>query len=188
MMKQSTKEMAEVFFREILAKDFSTQRVSEDHPRHLVEIDALTGLVNYRTFAETLESETKRSDRTGRAFAMLLFNLNGMKRINNDYGQRGGDQALCRVADIIHSSCRSIDTVARYGGDKFAIILLGSGAKEVDTVRRRICERLSTECDGPVLSVSTGFAVYPEDGKTIETLFQAADRVLYKMKQLERRT
>jgi diguanylate cyclase (GGDEF)-like protein len=114
---------------------------------------------------------------------VLVFDLDGMNRINNNHGHRGADRTLCHVADIIHSSCRSIDTVARYSGDKFAIILPRTGAKEADAVRRRIRERLSNECEEPVLSVSTAFAVYPEDGTTMETLFQAADRALSQMKQ-----
>jgi diguanylate cyclase (GGDEF)-like protein len=167
-------------------EDVTAQRASEDYLRYLAATDTLTGLANYRRLSETLESEIKRSDRTGRAFAVLIFDLNGMKRINESHGHLAGDRALCRLAEIVHFSCRSIDTVARYGGDEFAIILPETGAKEADAVGRRICERLSKDREKPLLSVSVGIAVYPEDGTTIESLFQAADRVLYKMKQLER--
>jgi diguanylate cyclase (GGDEF)-like protein len=94
-----------------------------------------------------------------------------------------GNRALCRLADIFRFSCRSIDTAARYGGDEFAIILPETGAKEADAVGRRICERLAHDREEPRLSVSVGIAVYPEDGTTIESLFQAADGALYKMKK-----
>jgi diguanylate cyclase (GGDEF)-like protein/PAS domain S-box-containing protein len=170
---------------EIIAEDITAQRASEDHLRHLAETDALTGLANYRRLSETLESEIKRSDRTGRAFALLIFDLNGMKRINDSHGHLAGNRALCRLADIFRFSCRSIDTATRYGGDEFAIILPETGAKEADAVGRRICEQLSNDREEPKLSVSVGTAVYPENGASIDTLFQEADRALYKMKQKE---
>ena len=165
-------------------KDVTAQRASEDHLRHLAATDALTGLANYRRLSETLESEIKRSQRTARAFAVLLFDLNGMKRINDSHGHMAGNWALCRLADIIRFSCRSLDTAARYGGDEFAIVLPETAAKEADAVGRRICERLSNDCEEPLLSVCVGIAVYPEDGTTIGTLFQAAEYALCKMKQL----
>ena len=168
---------------EIIAEDVTAQRASEDHLRHLAETDALTGLANYRRLSETLESEIKRSDRTARAFAVLIFDLNGMKRINDSHGHLAGNRALCRLADIFRFSCRSIDTVAWYGGDEFAIILPETGAKDTNAVGRRICECLSNDRENLLLSVRVGAAVYPEDGTTIETLFQAADRALYKMKE-----
>jgi diguanylate cyclase (GGDEF)-like protein/PAS domain S-box-containing protein len=171
---------------EIIAEDITAQRASEDHLRHLAATDALTGLANYRRLSETLESEVKRSDRTARDFAVLIFDLNGLKQINDSHGHLAGNRALCRLADIFRFSCRSIDTAARYGGDEFAIILPETGAKEAAAVGRRICERLSNDGEEPMLSVSHGIAVYPEDGTTIETLFQAADRALYKLKQLEK--
>ncbi len=170
---------------EIIAEDVTAQRASEDYLRHLAATDALTGLANFRRLSEILESEIKRSERTARAFAVLIFDLNGMKRINDSHGHLAGNRALCRLADIFRFFCRSIDTAARYGGDEFAIILPETGAKDAEAAGRRICERLSNDREKPLLSVSVGVAVYPEDGTTIETLFQAADRALYKMKQLE---
>jgi diguanylate cyclase (GGDEF)-like protein/PAS domain S-box-containing protein len=168
---------------QIIAEDITAQRASEDHLRHLAATDALTGLANYRRLSETLELEIKRSERTSRNFAVLILDLNGMKRINDIYGHLAGNRALCRLADIFRFSCRSIDTSARYGGDEFAIILPETCAKEAVAVGLRICERLSNEQEKPLLSVSVGVATYPEDGKTIEILFQTADRALYKMKQ-----
>jgi diguanylate cyclase (GGDEF)-like protein/PAS domain S-box-containing protein len=171
---------------EVIVEDVTAQRASDDHLRHLAATDALTGLANYRRLSETLDTEIKRSERTSRAFAVLLFDLNGMKRINDSYGHLAGNRALCRLADIFRSSCRSIDTAARYGGDEFAMILPETTAIEADAVGRRICEHLTNDHEEPLLSVCVGIAVYPEDGITIETLFQAADRALYKMKELRK--
>jgi diguanylate cyclase (GGDEF)-like protein/PAS domain S-box-containing protein len=171
---------------EVIAEDVTAQRASEDHLRRLAATDALTGLANYRRLSEILESEIKRSERTARAFAVLLFDLNGMKRINDSHGHLAGNRALCRLADIFRTSCRSIDTAARYGGDEFAIVLPESGHQEANAVGRRVCERLSSDCEEPLLSVSFGIAVYPQDGATIDALLQAADRALYEMKQLKK--
>jgi len=88
---------------EIIAEDVTAQRASEDHLRHLAATDALTGLANYRRLSEELASEIKRSDRTGRAFAVLMFDLDGMKLINDRYGHLAGNRALCRLADIFLS-------------------------------------------------------------------------------------
>jgi two-component system cell cycle response regulator len=162
----------------------STSQRAEERLRYLAMTDALTGLANYRRLSETVESEIKRSERTARAFAVLIFDLNGMKRINGRHGHPAGNCALYRVADIFRSSCRSIDTAARYGGDEFALVLPETSAKEADAVGRRICERLSNDCEEPRLSMSVGVAVYPEDGTTNETLFQAANGALNKMKHL----
>ena len=171
---------------EIIAEDVTAQRASEDHLRHLAATDSLTSLANYRRLSEALASEIKRSDRTGRAFAVLMFDLDGMKEINDRYGHLAGNRALCRLADIFRFSCRSIDTPARYGGDEFAIILPETVAKDAALVGKRICERLSSDREDPLLSVSVGMAVYPEDGATNDTLFHAADRALYEMKQLKK--
>jgi len=168
---------------EVIAEDITAQRASEDHLRLLAATDALTGLANYRQLSEELASEIKRSDRTGRPFAVLLFDLDRMKQINDRFGHLAGNRALCRLADIFRFCCRSIDTAARYGGDEFAIILPETAAKDAALVGKRICERLSGDREEPLLRVSVGMAVYPEDGATVDALFQSADRALYEMKQ-----
>jgi len=70
---------------ELIAEDVTEQRALEDHLRHLVATDALTGLANYRRLAEALDAEIGRSARTGRTFAVLMFDLNGLKEINDRY-------------------------------------------------------------------------------------------------------
>jgi diguanylate cyclase (GGDEF)-like protein/PAS domain S-box-containing protein len=171
---------------EIIVEDVTAQRAEEDFLRHLAATDALTGLANYRKLSEALETEIKRSDRTRRAFAVLMFDLDGMKQINDRHGHLAGNRALCRLADVFRLSCRSIDTPARYGGDEFAMILPETPARDAALVGKRICERLSNDGEEPLLSLSMGIAVYPEDGATIDTLFHAADRALYEMKRLKK--
>src|SRR5207249_1236467 len=91
--------------------------------RHMAVSDPLTGLANYRRLLDVLENETERTDRSGRPFAVLLLDLDGLKAINDSYGHLVGSRAICRVADILRIHCRAIDTAARYGGDEFALVL-----------------------------------------------------------------
>jgi diguanylate cyclase (GGDEF)-like protein/PAS domain S-box-containing protein len=170
---------------EIIAEDVTAQRAAEDHLRHLAATDALTGLGNYRKLVETLESEMNRSDRTGRSFAVLAFDLDGMKRINDTHGHLTGNRALERLANILRFSCRSIDTPARYGGDEFAIVLPETGAREAGLAGRRICECLANDHEEPRISVSVGVGVYPENGPSVEALLETADCALYRMKRRE---
>src|ERR1700720_1039210 len=167
-----------------MAKSALEQEVNQNAPT--AATDAITGLANYRRLCETIESEIKRSERTARTFAVLIFDLDGMKQINDSHDRLAADRALCRVANIFRFFCRSIDTVAWYGGDEFAIILPEIGAKDTEAVGSRICKCLSNDRENMLLSVRVGAAVYPEDGTTIETLFQAADRALYKLKHLRK--
>jgi diguanylate cyclase (GGDEF)-like protein len=144
--------------------------------------DSLTGLANHRRLFEVLETELQRSRRTGRSFALLLFDLDGLKRINDKYGHLTGSRAIRRLGAVLRSNSRAIDTPARYGGDEFALVLPESGENEAKQAAVRICEQLASDGEEPKISVSVGLAVYPMDGTTIEKLLSSADRALYGMK------
>lgn len=150
--------------------------------------DPLTGLWNYRKFTDALDAEIKRAERTERPCAMLFLDVDNLKIINDRLGHIAGNQALCRVANALRGSCRSIDTVARFGGDEFAVILPEAEEKAAHIVAERIANRLVHDQDGPTITVSVGVAVYPTDGDRKESLMSAADRILYKAKGRDRRT
>jgi diguanylate cyclase (GGDEF)-like protein len=151
--------------------------------RKLAVTDPLTGLSNYRTLINVMEAEVQRSRRTGRSFAVLLFDLDGLKTINDEHGHLVGSRAICRLATVLRMQCRSMDTAARYGGDEFAVVLPEAGEEAAASVSRRICERLAKDSETPRISVSVGAAVFPRDGETIDDLFDKADRALYGMKR-----
>jgi diguanylate cyclase (GGDEF)-like protein len=154
-----------------------------DQVRLLAVTDSLTGLSNYRTLINVMETEMQRSRRTGRPFAVLLFDLDGLKAINDQHGHLVGSRAICRLASVLRIHCRAMDTAARYGGDEFAVVLPEAGLDAAASVSRRICERLAKDGEFPRVTVSVGAAVFPRDGETIDGLFDAADRALYGMKR-----
>ena len=167
----------------ISAFDLTNRKQAEEQAQLLAITDPLTGLGNYRRIFEVLHAEIERSGRTRRPFAILLLDLDGLKKINDGYGHMAGSRALQRVADVLRVFCRAIDTAGRYGGDEFAVILPETGSHAAAFVASRIRERIATEREQPPLSVSIGVAVYPQDGETSEALLRTADRELYQMKR-----
>ncbi|HEY1481674.1 MAG TPA: sensor domain-containing diguanylate cyclase [Candidatus Acidoferrum sp.] len=150
--------------------------------RHLAASDPLTGLANYRKLLDVLDTETERTLRTGRPFAVLLLDLDGLKRINDTHGHLVGSRALCRVADILRVHCRAIDTAARYGGDEFAVVLPEAREEEAQRVVSRIHETLATDQEEPPISASIGVSVYHGEGERVEKLLKEADMNLYQEK------
>jgi len=104
-----------------LAAETTGHKRAEEHVRQLAITDPLTGLANYRRLLSALDLEIKRYGRTGRSFAILLLDLNGLKKINDSHGHVVGSRALCRLGEVLRAHCREVDTPARYGGDEFAV-------------------------------------------------------------------
>ncbi|HEV8344063.1 MAG TPA: MASE1 domain-containing protein [Candidatus Binatia bacterium] len=166
----------------VLAAVVSERRQVEGQLRDLSVTDPLTGLANYRQLIHVLDGEIKRSQRTERQFAILFLDVDSLKKINDRHGHVVGNRALRRVADALRTSCRAMDTVGRFGGDEFALILPETEEVGARQVAHRIAQRLAREGATPRIAVSTGVAVYPRDGKTIEALLSAADSALYDVK------
>ncbi|HUL02048.1 MAG TPA: MASE1 domain-containing protein [Gemmatimonadales bacterium] len=162
-----------------VAAVISRRRRAERWLRGLSSIDPLTGLGNYRQLMEVLEREMARSGRTGRSFALVLLDLDGLKKINDRHGHLVGSQALRRVADVLRATGRAVDTAARFGGDEFAVVLPEADADAAHGFAERIIATLAERGDTPPVTVSVGLALYPRDASTIEALFEAADRELY---------
>jgi diguanylate cyclase (GGDEF)-like protein len=169
------------------AAEVTEHKRADEYVRQLAVTDPLTGLANYRRLLDALDSEIKRYDRTERRFAVVLLDLDGLKKINDDHGHLVGSEAICRLANILRIHCRAMDTAARYGGDEFVLVLPETESHAAQRVANRIVERLSTDGDEPPLTASTGTAVYPHDGKTIDELLAAADRALYGDKRSSKR-
>jgi diguanylate cyclase (GGDEF)-like protein len=146
---------------------------------HLAVSDPLTGLANYRRLLDVLESETERTNRNGRPFAVLLLDLDGLKKINDTYGHLVGSRALCRMAEFLRIHCRAVDTAARYGGDEFALVLPETLEGEAKLVAGRIRSLMAEDHEKPPLSASIGIAICRGGGERIEKLLSEADEHLY---------
>jgi diguanylate cyclase (GGDEF)-like protein len=167
----------------VLAAVVAVQRELQGTWRELAVTDPLTGLANHRQLIQALESEIKRSRRTGQPLALVLLDLDGLKQINDRYGHLAGSLAIRRVAEALLGSCRATDTAARFGGDEFALVLPETGEAAAWHVARGVVDRLATDAEKPNLSISVGVAVYPGHGETVETLINAADVALYETKE-----
>ena len=150
-----------------------------DRVRQLAISDPLTGLVNYRRLLNVLEAETERTDRNGRPFAVLLLDLDGLKKINDTYGHLVGSHALNRVAHVLRLHCRAVDTAARYGGDEFAVVLPETLYEEAERVANRIRAAMASDAERPQLSASIGISIYSGHGERIEKILSDADTQLY---------
>jgi diguanylate cyclase (GGDEF)-like protein len=165
-----------------LAALVSERRKVEDQLRHLAVTDPLTGVANYRRFAEALEEQVRRCERSLETFTIVLLDVDHLKKVNDRHGHLVGGRALCRVATALTKPCRASDTAARFGGDEFALVLPNSDETAAWQVAARVSEHLAGDGELPRISVSLGVAVYPRDGYSAEALLGAADRVLYAMK------
>jgi diguanylate cyclase (GGDEF)-like protein len=138
--------------------------------------DPLTGLLNRRAMGQRLGHELARARRTGEAFATLLIDVDRFKEINDQRGHAAGDTALVALAGVLTRELREVDTLARIGGDEFAVLLPATGVAGAQATAERLRERAG-------VSISIGAAVYGIDGLTGEELARAADAALYAAKR-----
>src|SRR2546421_4788064 len=135
----------------VLAAAVAERTEAVDRLRRLAVSDPLTGLSNYRQLAHALDAEIRRSSRTDRPFAVVLMDLDGLKKVNDRYGHLVGSMALRRVAEALLGSCRGIDTAARFGGDEFALVLPETGDAAAWHVARRVADRVARDGEQPPL-------------------------------------
>jgi diguanylate cyclase (GGDEF)-like protein len=152
--------------------------------RQLADLDALTGLHNRRYFHETLGREVARAQRYDRRLALIVFDLDDFKAINDRIGHLAGDAVIAESAERVRDVVRSADIACRVGGDEFAVILPESALADADQLYRRLQAALSVRPVGQAgrLSFSAGVAeLRPEDDPT--TFFERADEALYRAKE-----
>jgi diguanylate cyclase (GGDEF)-like protein len=155
--------------------------------------DAVTGLPNHRAVMSRLEEEVSHCQRTNDTCAVLFIDLDHFKRINDTWGHRAGDAILREIAGRLRAFLRLEDFVGRYGGEEFAIVLIGANGKSAHHAAERLRETIASEscmwlaedtqlAVPIVVTCSIGIAVYSLHGITREELVENADRAMYKAK------
>jgi diguanylate cyclase (GGDEF)-like protein len=153
------------------------------------DTDYLTGLLNRRAFDLEFGDQYDRAQRSGLPLSLAMFDLDHFKQINDRFGHASGDRALCDFAALLERELRGGDTLARVGGEEFAVILFGVGLDDAVAFAARIGAELARPvgADQPALSASAGVAALSERDATPESLLLVADRALYAAKAAGRR-
>ncbi len=149
--------------------------------------DYLTDLPNARSLFLQLERELARCKRSNTGLAVMVCDMDGFKQINDRFGHLEGNRVLRLFAQALKHSCRDYDYVARMGGDEFVVVAPGlsteSANKKVHQLRELAQQAGREVCGEDILSLSTGYALYPTDGTDAEALLAEADRRMYLEKQ-----
>lgn len=146
--------------------------------------DELTGVYNRKFLYYWVENEIKRANRFATKFSMILLDIDDFREINNSFGHLEGDKILIEFAKYLAAKVREVDNLVRYGGDEFIILMPNTNTKGVLELAQRILAGLNAMkiLNHPILC-SIGFAVFPNDGSTIETLINQADNLMYQAKK-----
>jgi diguanylate cyclase (GGDEF)-like protein len=155
--------------------------------------DALTNVFNYRYFQSQIEREIVRSDRHGKHFSVAMIDIDNFKQYNDSQGHPNGDEALKLIAKTIIDNIRKSDTLARYGGDEFVMIIPELDKQQSKSLAEKLCMVIGKTkvprkktARKVSLTVSLGISTYPEDGRTEDELLKKADEALYHAKDLGR--
>ena len=147
------------------------------HLEHLAQTDSLTGLYNHRYFHERLRVELTQASRAHESVAVLMFDLDDFKRVNDVYGHGAGDHLLKNVGGIVRDIVRSSDVVCRIGGEEFAVIMPACDARAALGLARRLAESFATEAFEPTgaMTVSIGVALGPQHAMNPRELATCAE-------------
>ncbi len=173
----------------VVFSDITQQKEHEERIHYLAHHDALTGLANRSLFQQRLDQAIQRAARSGGAKAAMMFiDLDHFKAVNDSLGHAYGDELLIKVSARIHECVRKTDTVARFGGDEFAVLLDEiNDASDVASIAKKIIERLASAfkiADHQVfVSASIGISFHPDDGQQAPVLIKNADAAMYAAKE-----
>lgn len=169
--------------------DITEPRRQQERIEGLAYYDPLTGLPNRVLFADRMQRALLAAQRKSGMVAVCCLDLNEFKPINDRYGHMAGDEVLVAVALRLQAAMRAEDTVARVGGDEFALLLSGvHSASEADALVTRVLQAIAQPCklksgDAVSVTASLGVALYPDAGLDVDTLLRRADEAMYVAKR-----
>lgn len=174
-----------------IVNDVTEQRHYEDQLAYRATHDDLTGLPNRQLLLDRLEQAIRMADRNGSSVAVMFIDLDDFKLINDTLGHAAGDKVLRAVASRLSGLVRDTDTVARFGGDEFVVLLPDQGDP---TVRGVVIERITQAISQPIIidgvahaiTPSIGHACYPDSGSSADMLLMRSDMAMYQAKRLGR--
>lgn len=167
-----------------IARDITRRKRSEQELLEMATIDDLTGIGNRSCLHRVLVQARSHAD-LGWKFGILFLDLDGFKAINDVYGHGAGDDVLREAARRLTGAMRHNDTVTRYGGDEFVVVLESAGDVEADAavvadrIKRAFAEPFELEGEDWPVGVSIGIATYPADGTTVSQILTRADAAMY---------
>jgi diguanylate cyclase (GGDEF)-like protein len=156
--------------------------------QYLAHTDPLTGLANRRRMITQLEKCVRRSQQDGRPMALISFDIDHFKRVNDTKGHQTGDDVLMRISDIARAQARASDLIGRMGGEEFVWLLPGAGPEEAKAAAERLrhaIEQESSEGGLPQVTASIGYSLWRE-GDDANTLLGRVDKALYEAKEAGR--
>jgi diguanylate cyclase (GGDEF)-like protein len=167
-----------------------------DNARHHSEVerqsrlDSLTGVLNHSCFLEILQEGILHGRAEGTPLSLIMLDVDRFKQFNDTYGHLVGDQALCSLVAAVSGSIRTSDSVGRWGGEEFAVLLPGVGGEQATVVARRIRQKLASHrlqnVHGEAIlapTISQGIAVFPQEAGDAMKLVDLADQRLYRAKE-----
>ena len=164
---------------------FAAMAIERAYLSNKIKHDELTNLFNSSHMKETIESEIQRSQRYGSHFSIVFMDIDDFKRVNDRFGHLVGSRILIEIASILQKNLRSVDILARYGGDEYVIVLPQTSRKAsfiiAERLRRTIEKNIFLKDNGYTvrLTASFGVASYPEDANTKDDLLKLADDAMY---------
>lgn len=177
----------------VVMRDITERKAANERLNYLAQYDSLTGLPNRSLFRDRLEHTLAQAKRSGRSAAVLFIDLDRFKMVNDTLGHAVGDKLLKQVAVRLSACIRTGDTVGRFGGDEFSVILLDlAKPSDAAVVAQKINDTLARpfDLDGhrTFVAASIGITLYPTDATDPETLQMNADAAMYLAKELGRNT
>lgn len=171
----------------IAFEDITEQKIQEKRQHYLATHDPLTGLANRALLKDRYEHAILNAVRHHTQLAVMVCDLNGFKEINDNYGHNFGDEVLKEVSKRLDSLTRESDTVARYGGDEFILILEHVESISLEEMKNNILNRLTFDLkyneDTCHVNTAIGYSCFPSDGTRFEQLISVADSNMYDAKR-----